>query len=144
MCKRQCGLLHMLPPAHSQKLFHLQVHCLQLETVNISITCFKLFMNQCSQSCVLGYFCHSPIMSFCTFWSQLKNMSISRQKKKQEWEKEEKFKFKTWYDAESRGLTYVVVVVFNNLELKYAFSAVVSGGVHVRTAYLSRGQRECK
>ena len=34
MCKRQGS---MLPTAHSQKLFHLQVHCFQLETVNISI-----------------------------------------------------------------------------------------------------------
>ena len=61
-----------------------------MSSVNISIPCFKLFRDQCPQSCVPGYFCHSPILSFCTFWSQLKNRSISRQKKKQEWEKEEK------------------------------------------------------
>ena len=47
----------------------LQYSCLEkpMSSMNISITCFKLFMEQCSQSCVPGYFCHSRITSFCTF-----------------------------------------------------------------------------
>ena len=33
----------------------------------------------------------------------------------------------------------LLLLFFNNLELKYAFLAVISGGIRVRTAYLSRG-----
>ena len=61
MCIRQCGPLHTLPPAHSQKLSHLQVHCLQLETVNRSIQFSSL----------------SRVQLFATSWTEAHQVSLS-------------------------------------------------------------------
>ena len=93
---------------------------------------------------VLGYFWHSPNMSFCTLWTKLKKKSrYPVQKKKEEWKKTQKLnsKLDMLWRAEVLRLGVCCCLFGPNHTLS---SCSVYGGIPVRMADLSRGQRECK